>query len=345
LSASAVGFYGDRGDEWLTEESKPGVGFLAETCIAWEREAAKAEAERIVSLRIGVVLGRHGGAMEKMLPLFKRSLGGKLGSGSQWMSWIHVDDLVQLILFSFQKEDLRGAVNAVAPEPVQNSEFTRVLAESLGVSAHCAAPAFALKLALGEMSALVLSSQRVSSKRVEAAGFKFRYAKLEEAFGSFLCQASKMRGTLCHEFLAEQWFPRPLEELFQFFSEAKNLEEITPPWLHFKITAQSTPRIQEGTTFDYQLRIHGLPVHWRSLILDWKENQMFSDTQQKGPYHLWYHTHSFERLGNGTLMRDKVIYRLPGAYLGDLVAHWKVASDIEKIFRYRRESVSQRFWP
>ncbi|MEK7406872.1 MAG: TIGR01777 family oxidoreductase [Acidobacteriota bacterium] len=183
VSASAVGIYGSRGAEVLTESSPPGEGFLAEVCGEWERAAAAAEplGLRVVSLRIGVVLGRGGGALARMLPAFRMGAGGRLGSGRQWMSWIHLDDLVELIRFAILEPALSGPVNATAPNPVTNREFTRELAAALHRPAIFPVPALALKALFGEMASILLDSQRALPQAALAAGFLFQYPELAPA--------------------------------------------------------------------------------------------------------------------------------------------------------------------
>jgi hypothetical protein len=188
ICASAIGFYGARGEEILTEASPPGAGFLAEVCAGWEQAAAAAEALglRVVRLRIGMVLGPDGGALARMLPPFKLGLGGRLGDGRQWMSWIHRDDLVELIRFAVEEPVLAGAVNAVAPAPVTNAEFTRRLAAALHRPALFPVPAVALRALFGEMASVVLDSQRVAPAAAQAAGFAFRYPELGSALRHLL---------------------------------------------------------------------------------------------------------------------------------------------------------------
>jgi ligand-binding SRPBCC domain-containing protein len=137
------------------------------------------------------------------------------------------------------------------------------------------------------------------------------------------------------EFSAEQLVPFPRERVFRFFSDARNLEAITPPWLGFSIVEQSTARIQQGTELTYRLRIHGLAVNWRSRIDEWEPEHRFVDVQLKGPYAKWHHTHSFHDRGTATLIRDRVLYRLPMGFLGRWVGGRFVASDVKKIFAYR----------
>ena len=168
ISVSAVGYYGDRGDELLTEISPPGSDFLAEVCQAWEHEsqAATKLGIRVVNPRFGIVLGR-GGALAKMLLPFRLGLGGRLGSGRQWMPWIHLDDVVDLILYAVEREDLTGPLNTTAPNPVTNREFTATLASVLHRPAIFPVPVLALKLAVGEFSEVLTSSQRAMPAKAE----------------------------------------------------------------------------------------------------------------------------------------------------------------------------------
>lgn len=185
VSASAIGFYGNRGDEVLREESAGGQGFLPEVCRDWEdaTQAASAAGIRTVNIRIGLVLSPKGGALGKMLPPFKLGLGGRIGSGQQWSSWIHVDDIAAGIQHAIRTESLSGPVNLVAPNPVRNAEFTKVLASVLGRPAFFPVPAFALQLAFGKAAAeeLLLSSQRVEPGKLAATGYTFRFSELRAA--------------------------------------------------------------------------------------------------------------------------------------------------------------------
>jgi uncharacterized protein (TIGR01777 family) len=184
LSASAVGYYGDRGEETLTETSAPGTDFLSGVCREWEAStsAAKAAGIRVVLLRFGVVLSGEGGALAKMLTPFKLGAGGKIGSGEQYMSWIALDDVVGAILHALAHEELEGAVNVVAPRPVTNGEFTKTLGGVLGRPTIFAVPAFAARLAFGEMAdAALLASQRTEPTRLKATNYEFKYPELEGA--------------------------------------------------------------------------------------------------------------------------------------------------------------------
>ena len=181
VAASAIGYYGDRGEELLREDSGPGQGFLADVCQEWEAAATLAAKGgiRVVHLRIGIVLRPAGGALAAMVKPFRLGLGGRIGSGRQWWSWIDVHDLVGAILHAIMTESLRGPVNAVSPNPVTNSDFTGALAKALSRPAIFPMPAFAARLALGQMAGeLLLASKRVAPARLLASGFQFGYPDL-----------------------------------------------------------------------------------------------------------------------------------------------------------------------
>ncbi len=193
VSASAVGYYGDRGDELLDERSSPGQGFLAEVCIDWEREAMAREAMaaerlgiRVVCVRIGLVMSTAGGALAKMLAPFRLGAGGRLGTGRQWMPWIHIDDLVGILVHASRSDALRGPINGVAPAPVTNAEFTLALAHAVRRPALLPMPAFALNVAFGEMSGMLMASQRVMPALALRSGYTFAHPDLGGALASLL---------------------------------------------------------------------------------------------------------------------------------------------------------------
>ena len=198
VSASAVGYYGDRGSEILREDSAPGPGFLAEVCREWEAatDPAARAGIRVVRLRIGMVLSRRGGALGAMLTPFRLGAGGPVGSGVQWVSWIAIDDLVGAILHALATESLAGPVNAVAPEPVTNRELARTLGRVLRRPALLPLPAVAARLLFGQMAdELLLASARVEPARLRATGFTFRHARLEDAFRHELGRPHRTRPT------------------------------------------------------------------------------------------------------------------------------------------------------
>lgn len=188
LSASAVGYYGDRGEEVLTEGSTHGSDFLARLCQEWEQEACQAQAMgvRVVLLRTGLVLGPAGGLLRLLLLPFRLGLGGPIGSGSQWWPWVHLEDVVGLVLIALANVEVRGPLNATAPQPVRQREFARALGRALGRPAFLPVPSFALKLALGEAYVTALTSSRVIPQAAQQLGYAFRYPELEPALRQIL---------------------------------------------------------------------------------------------------------------------------------------------------------------
>jgi uncharacterized protein len=189
ISASAIGFYGNRGDELLTEESKPGDGFLADVCVEWENATRPAEEKgiRTVHARFGIILDPEGGALAKMLTPFRMGVGGKVGDGKQWMSWITLDDVIEGLRFLLEKSAVSGPVNFVAPNPVMNEEFTKALGHALSRPTFFPVPGFVAQIAFGEMGdALLLASQRVEPARLKASGYKFHHDKIDAALSHLL---------------------------------------------------------------------------------------------------------------------------------------------------------------
>jgi hypothetical protein len=342
VHGSASGWYGDRGDERLTAASGRGEGFLADVVDRWEAELQplleRRPDVRVPVVRTGIVLARDGGALAEMLPLFRLSAAGRLGSGRQWMSWIHLDDIVGLFVHALDAADT-GLLEGTAPQPVTNAEFTGALCRALGVRENLPAPPPAIRLLFGEKAAIVLGSTRLQPQATLASGFRFRFEKVDEALADLL---SPLRGGTYLR-VWEQWLPQPPQALWPFFCDANNLESITPPFLNFRVLGQSGGAIGEGTLIDYRLRLEGLPLRWRSRIESWDPPRAFVDTQVRGPYELWHHTHEFEPMGEGTLMRDTVRYRLPAGWLGSLAAGRTVASRVERIFDYRARRIDELF--
>lgn len=335
VSGSAMGFYGDGGDRSLTEDLEPGKDFLAKVCVDWEAEAAKS-AGRHVFVRTGIVLS-YSGALKMMLPAFRNGLGGVLGSGQNWMSWIHLDDIVSLFVFALENENVSGPINGCAPHPVTNKVFTKSLVHSLDAFQGPPVPLVALKALFGEMGSVIVGSSRGSAAKVEKLGFEFKYSFLDDALKD-LCEVYREGGEL---YAQEQYLPLPRAKVFEFFQDPENLEKITPDFLNFHIMATSDGELQEGSLIDYRLKLYGIPMKWRTLIQDWQPPYKFTDSQVLGPYKKWVHRHSFEELGEGTLMSDRIEYKLPMGVLGRLVGGYKVSNDVQKIFKHRRKAVSK----
>lgn len=188
INASAVGYYGDRADEILPESAHPGTGFLAELCADWEEAASDAETlgMRVVRLRIGIVLGKGGAAFDRLSSIFKLGIGGRLGNGRQWMPWVHVDDMRAIICHTLLNPSISGPLNACAPNPERNVDFTQKLAKAYRRPAFLPSPAFALRLILGEFSSALLASERVVPAQLEAERFAFQYPTLESALADLV---------------------------------------------------------------------------------------------------------------------------------------------------------------
>ncbi len=345
ISSSAVGIYGDHyGKEITLNTPLPNNedDFLAQVCKKWEEavhENAPSET-KCYGLRTGVVLSPRGGALAKMLPAFKAGVAGRLGSGKQYMSWIHLDDLVSQFIFIMENEVQTPILNGVSPHAVNNIEFTKTLGDVLNRPTLFPVPAMALRLLFGEMSSVLLLGQNVFPEEWQELGFKYQYPSLRDALENLLKE--DLAGE--RELLRYQYIPRPVDSVFEFFSRAANLEEITPNSLSFKIVNQSTPSVQSGTIINYKLKVHGIPMKWKTEILDYKENEHFIDDQVSGPYKKWFHRHHFIKAKDGgTIIRDQVTYKLPLGLLGSIIAGPFVKRDVHNIFKYRFNSVNQIF--
>lgn len=338
VSASAVGYYGDRGDDPLTEDSSPGADFLAGVCSAWERAAGTAEelGIRTVCVRTGIVLG-DGGALSHMIVPFKVGAGGRLGTGRQFVPWIDVRDLVALYCFAIDDATLHGALNGVAPDYATNARLTQAIGAALHRPSLAPAPGFALRAILGEFAESLLQSQLVLPARAQDAGFRWRHAQLETALSEIL--RGRPDRPYVHTFRATQFVAAPLDKVFRFFSDAHNLEAITPGNLSFAM--RSAPHdVERGSTISYELRLRGLPIRWKTLISQWEPPVRFVDVQLRGPYLLWNHEHEFYVREGGVEVTDRVDYVLPFAPLGE-IASGIVRRDIERIFRFRRTAIAR----
>lgn len=370
VSASAVGLYGDAGDRELGEDAPPGDDFAARLCRDWEEaaEAARPHARRVVRARLGIVLGGEGGALFAMLPLFRAGLGGRVGSGEQWVPWIHLEDAADALAWAVGSPQADGAYNVVAPHPVRNRELAAALGRAVRRPAVVPAPALAVRAALGQRAQMVLGSQRALPRRLLAAGLAFRYPTLPEALdeslgrdapvalaaadGSELPRRSPYLAARRPRYAlrTSAVIDRPLEEVFAFFSAAANLAAITPPRMGFAIAQQSGP-LAEGCTIDYRIRALGLPMSWRTVIDAWQPptpvaaEALFVDSQTKGPYASWWHQHRFTRDGDRTRMEDLVLYAPPLGLLGRIANRLLIAGELRRIFAYRDRAMRLRFGP
>jgi uncharacterized protein (TIGR01777 family) len=374
VTASAIGWYGDRGDEPVDEQAPPGRGFLAELCRDWEAAAAAARnARRIVRARFGVVLGEGGGALRPLTAIYRLGLGGRIGSGEQWVSWVHLEDAIAAISRALTDERLAGPVNVVAPGAVRQRELSAALARALHRPAVLPVPRPALSFALGEAARLLTGGARVLPGALEGAGFPFRFPSLDAALADLtgaaavgaaatgsaaatgielrradpaaLPDADYVRSRRPRYTLATRTvIDAPLDEVFAFFSAAENLAAITPRDLAFSIASPRPIRIERGTVIDYRVAVAGVPLRWRTLIEVWEPGVRFVDAQVRGPYRAWWHEHRFAADGARTIMDDIVYYALPLGPLGRL-GHVVVRSMLRRIFAFRSHAIRARFPP
>jgi uncharacterized protein (TIGR01777 family) len=354
VSGSAVGYYGDRADELLTEASAEGDGYLTEICRRWEDAAQPAEGlgVRVVRLRIGVVLGRGGGALAQMLPAFGIGLGGPFGSGRQYLPWIHVYDLARVIAAALVDNRYKGPVNAVAPEQTTNRSFARALGAALRRPAVVPLPTPALKALFGPAATTLLSSQRVVPHVLDQLRFAFEFPTMEAALEdavrgapvtiSLASSRPDEAATARYELRTRTVVDAPVGETFAFFSKAANLGLITPIGMQFTIAGVAPP-MAPGATIHYTLRVGPLPVRWRTRIAKWEPGRRFVDCQEAGPYRLWWHEHTFQREGHRTVMEDRVYYSPPFGILGRIANRLFISTMLTNIFRYRGDVIRLRF--
>lgn len=365
VSSSAVGYYGDRGDERLVETSSPGQGFLSEICRDWEDAARRAESAgtRVALVRTGVVLGREGGALASMLPPFALGLGGPFGSGRQFLPWIHLHDLVAVLVQALTDERYAGPINGVAPAAVTVREFARALGRSLHRPAVVPVPALALRLLFGEAASTLLVSQRVEPAVLGRLGFEFAFPTLAGAladvvggqdveirplvepvpdYGSDDGRRYLARRRPTYDLHMRTIVNAPLDRTFAFFSKAENLGLLTPAAMRFSVR-HPVPAIAEGVAIDYRLRVGPVPIGWRSRIVSWVPGVRFVDYQEQGPYRAWWHEHRFAADGEVTVMDDRVSYAPPLGPIGWLANRLLIAPTLRRIFRYRRDVIHLRF--
>ncbi|HLJ83330.1 MAG TPA: TIGR01777 family oxidoreductase [Candidatus Eremiobacteraceae bacterium] len=342
ICASAVGFYGSRGDEVLSESSPPGDDFLAGVCKAWENEAdvALLLGMRVAKVRVSFVLG-DGGAVRKLLPPFKAFVGGPFGTGRMWFPWIHLEDIAAMFLWAIDHPEVSGALNAVSPDVATNARFVQALGHAISRPALAPVPPFGLKLVVGEFADAVLASQLVLPAKAMDLGFRWEHESLEEAMLDVLAPNTNKKPAT-HELRAEQYIPRPIEDVWRFFADASKLPQVTPPKLRIVIVDPPT-ELTRGATIDYSVRVGGLRMKWRTLIAGLTAGSSFVDYQVRGPYALWRHRHGFEvGKSGGTIVRDEVRYSLPWAPLSD-IALPSVRHELSDIWAYRRHKISELF--
>jgi uncharacterized protein len=349
VSGSAVGYYGDRADEVLAESAPPRDDFLSRCCQDWEQaaQAASAMGVRVVLVRIGVVLGRAGGALAQMLPPFKAGAGGPIGSGRQYFSWIHQHDLAKLIVAAIEDDRYRGPVNGVAPEQVTSRTFARALGRALRRPAFLPLPSLALRAIFGDAAVVLLASQRVEPTVAERIGFVWAFPSLDDALRDIVegapVEIVRLKaGGATFLLRTTTVVNAPVGEAFAFFSKAANLGLITPAAMMFRIVGQ-VPPMAEGAIITYRVRVGLLQVRWRTRIVSWDPGRAFADVQERGPYRVWRHEHTFTAEGARTVMDDRVYYTPPAGVLAGLINRFVVAPNLRAVFRYRADIIRLRF--
>jgi len=361
IGASAIGYYGNRGDEALDERQPPANDFAAQLCADWEAAELAIPADRHVIFRIGLVLGQEGGMLSQLVPVTKLGMGGPLGGGRQFQSWIHKNDLLEMLSDACVNSAWHGVYNATAPNPVRQSELMKALGSALGRPSFVPAPAFAVKLLFGEASATILASQRVLPTRALAQGFNFEFSHIDDALRDVVTGASQH---FVFEKVAASQVPKsaynakrkpnrvlrtrtileaPLEKVFPFFAAAQNLAAITPPSMGFRILNDEPIDIQQGTEIRYKVGIGPVRLTWHTLIEAWQPGVIVADAKTKGPYRAWWHEHHFYADGDKTIMDDYVYYAMPFGALGDLVHALALKAQLRKIFPFRSDAMKLRF--
>ncbi len=369
ISASAVGYYGDRGADRLTEESAPGVGFLAELCQDWEREAHRASEHgvRVCLARIGIVLGRDGGALAELATPFRLGLGGPLGGGAQYLPWIHLHDVVEALATAVIDPRWSGPINLTAPTPVPQRELAHALGRTLRRPAVFPLPGVALRLRFGAAAGVLLASQRAVPARLAELGFRFAHPELDgalaevlgptpgvtiERLGAGTPKPSLHDGSSTYltrrrpRYLlrAQTTIELPREQVFEFFSRPANLGLITPRAMAFELTGPP-PTMADAIVIDYRIKLGWVPLRWRTRIESWRPAAGFVDSQERGPYRAWWHEHHFHADGDRTIMEDRVYYAPPFGILGRIVHALVIRATLRQIFGHRAAAILLRFGP
>ncbi len=354
VSGSAVGYYGDRADESLSETSSHRDDFLSQLCQDWEQAAQRASASgvRVVLVRTGVVLGRAGGALAQMLPPFLFGAGGPIGSGRQYFPWIHLHDLVKLIVAAAGDKRYVGAVNGVAPEQATSKVFARALGAALHRPALLPTPSLALRAIFGDAAVVLLASQRVEPKVAQGHGFVWDFPSLDAALRDIFVGAPVDVSSLktapaaapgaMFELQTSTLVNAPIEQTFAFFSKAGNLGLITPAAMKFRIEGRIPP-MADGAVINYRVQVGPLPIRWRTRIVSWNPGRSFADVQDSGPYRVWRHEHVFTAQGNQTMMDDRVYYTPRVSLVARLTNRLFVAPKLRDIFQYRADVIRLRF--
>lgn len=333
ISASAIGIYDQN-------------GFLKKVCEEWEQAIfdvysfmQDSSQTRVVAMRTGVVLSNSDGALAKMRIPIALGIGGPIGSGQQYVSWIHIEDLCNMYVYCVENDTVQGPIDAVSPHPVTNKELTKALGVLMKRPTFFYTPSFIIRLALGEMADLVINSCHITPEKIQNLGFSFLYPRLMEALKHLGVGEQK-------NFLQYQFVPTQLHEIFDFYSNPYNLEKMTPPMLSFKLVDMSDKTMATGVKIKYKLKVYGITFFWISSIDQWEKNNRFIDVQTKGPFKSWHHTHAFHvyksKKFDGVFIEDNIKYSLPFSLLSDFINCF-VHKDLVKIFEFRKKIIQKNY--
>lgn len=355
ISASAVGVYGDRGDELLSEDSLPATDYLSNLCLDWENAALKSEEHgvRVCTLRLGIVLGREGGVLKQVMPSFELGIGSYLGDPNQMVPWIHILDVIRAIEFCIDT-DINGPINIVAPQASTSKNFANILKDISKAKIIIRIPFIMLRLIFASGSRVLTNSQNAVPGKLLQNGFKFEYESLEEALKNEVTpdsiQISKtsrfiddlgIKGQ--YKLLTSITLNSSAEETFSFFASPLNLGLSTPDWMGFKIL-DIPDELTQNSTILYKIKLGPIYMKWCTLIVKWQPSDLFIDFQAKGPYSLWWHEHTIKSLTkDSSIMEDMVTYKVPFGIFGRIAHKFFIRRILNRIFNYRRFIMRLRF--
>ncbi|MFL2756367.1 MAG: TIGR01777 family oxidoreductase [Dehalococcoidia bacterium] len=355
ISASAVGVYGDRGNELLTEDSLPNSDYLSQLCLDWEDAAIEAEKHgvRVCTLRLGVVLGREGGVLKQVMPTFELGVGTYLGDRDQKVPWVHIFDVVRVVEFCIDT-DIEGPVNVVAPKASTSINFAKILKNITKAKILIHIPYIALRIVFASGAKVLTNSQNAVPEKLLNNNFEFKYSLLEEAIKDEVAPGSiqisktsrfievlKSKGQ--YQLKTSVTLNSSAEETFSFFGSPLNLGLSTPDWLGFRII-DIPDEIMEESKIVYKIKLGLVYMKWCTVIAKWHPSDIFVDFQAKGPYSLWWHEHSIKPLSQeSSVMEDCVTYKVPFGIFGRIAHYLFIKKILNRIFNYRRFIMILRF--
>ncbi len=367
VAASAVGFYGHTSSTPVSEDAPAGEGFLADLCQDWEAAFTPAQEAglRVVWGRIGIVLARGGGALGPLLPLTRLGLGGPLGSGAQGIPWIHLHDLVEAMVLALNTPALSGPVNMVGTASATQRNFAQAIGRAVGMPAIAPAPAFAMRALLGEAATALLEGQFVAPEKLAAFGFQHAFTDLDDALQDVVStDAAEVRPAPSklnvdagadwlrahppsHELVSKRCVPAPLDQVWDFFKDARNLAALSPADAGLTLDPD-LPAMAKGVRFTHQMALGPLRIPWEGEVAAWEPNERFVDIQRRGPFGCWWHEHRFTAItlpdgSHGTELSDRVLFKSPLGPLGTLATALFVRQQLLDLFAFRDHALRLRF--